>query len=96
MNDSNGKSMDARTLWMPPLPVRGPHLKIGLCLGIAVVIATLLVFPYLLTLMPQVFARLPLPLWLVIPIQALQAGVLAAWLAWSNAWRPLGLDSEII
>ncbi len=78
-------------LALPPnLPVRGPHLRVALCLGAAGIVATLLLFPYLMALMPQKFARLPLPWWAVMGAQALQAGVLC----WLLGWLGLSLGAK--
>ena len=64
------------------LPVRGPHLKLALLLGTAGMLATLALWPYLLVLMPEKLAALPIPLPAVIAVQTLQAGVLCWLLAW--------------
>ena len=66
----------------PDLPVRGPHLKLALLLGVAGVLATLALSPYLMALMPLKFAALPVPLWVALPAQALQAGILCFLLGW--------------
>lgn len=66
----------------PELPVRGPHLKLALLLGVAGTLATLALSPYLMALMPLKFALLPVPLWVVLGAQALQAGVLCWLLGW--------------
>ncbi|OOG48016.1 CPBP family glutamic-type intramembrane protease [Rhodanobacter sp. C01] len=66
----------------PDLPVRGPHLKLALLLGIAGILAALALSPYLMALMPLKFATLPMPLWAAIAAQALQAGVLCWLLGW--------------
>lgn len=83
------------TIVPPPLPVRGPHLRIALLLGIAGMLATLALFPYLLALMPQKFAVLPLPLPLVVAAQVVQAGVLCWLLGWLGLTlgAPHGLDA---
>jgi hypothetical protein len=56
-----------------PMPGRGPHLKLALWFGVAGVIATLLLFPYLLAMMPLKFAMLR---------QSAQSGVLCLLLGW--------------
>lgn len=66
----------------PELPVRGRHLRIALLLGIAGILVTLALWPYLLALMPQKFAAQTLPLPLVIAAQTFQAGVLCWLLGW--------------
>lgn len=81
----------------PPLPARGPHLRLALLLGVAGMLATLALWPYLLALMPQKFAALPLPLPLplIVAAQTIQAG-LACWLlGWLGLYlgAPFGLDA---
>lgn len=67
----------------PSIPsVRGPHLKLALCFGVAAIVATLALSPYLVSLMPQKLASLRVPLWVLLPAQALQAGVLCWLLSW--------------
>jgi hypothetical protein len=66
----------------PELPVRGPHLKLALLLGVAGILATLALSPYLLALMPLKFALLPVPAWVALGASALQAGVLCWLLGW--------------
>ncbi|HEY8682475.1 MAG TPA: CPBP family glutamic-type intramembrane protease [Rhodanobacter sp.] len=66
----------------PDLPMRGPHLKLALWLGVAGVLATLALSPYLVALIPLKFAASPVPLWVLLPAQALQAGVLCWLLGW--------------
>ena len=66
----------------PDSQVHGPHLKLALLLGIAGIPATLALSPYLMALMPLKFAVLPMPPWVVLPAQALQAGVLCWLLGW--------------
>lgn len=63
-------------------PVPGPHLKLALLLGVAGILATLALSPYLVALMPLKLAESPLPLWMLLPAQALQAGVLCWLLGW--------------
>ncbi|NYE27969.1 membrane protease YdiL (CAAX protease family) [Rhodanobacter sp. K2T2] len=65
-----------------PMPGRGPHLKLALCFGVAGVIATLLLFPYLLAMMPLKFAMLRQPWWIVMLLQSAQSGVLCLLLGW--------------
>jgi hypothetical protein len=43
----------------PALPVKGPHLKLAMLLGVAGLLSTLALWPYLLVLMPQKLAALP-------------------------------------
>lgn len=74
----------------PALPVRGPHLKLALLLGAAGLLATLALWPYLLVLMPDKLAALPLPLPVLIAVQTIQAGVLC----WLAAWLGLFLGAR--
>lgn len=86
---------------LPPLSAsstastHGPHLKLALLLGAAATVATLALMPYLMALLPQKFATLPLPLPAVIAIQAVQAGVMCWLLAWLGLFlgAPYGLDA---
>jgi len=63
-------------------PPREPHLKLALWLGVAGVVAALLLFPYLLALMPLKLALSRQPWWVVMLMQAAQAGVLCSLLGW--------------
>ncbi|MFT3805609.1 type II CAAX prenyl endopeptidase Rce1 family protein [Arenimonas sp.] len=49
-------------------------LKLAAVLGLAAAVAVGLLFPYLMQLLPQAFAKISLPLAIVIPLQCLQAG----------------------
>lgn len=64
----------------PVAPMRA-DLRLAAALGLAAALATALLFPYLLQLLPGAFAKLPLPLPLVILLQMLQAGLLLALLS---------------
>lgn len=79
----------------PDLQVRRPHLKLALLLGVAGVLATLALSPYLMALMPLKFAALPVPLWVALSAQALQAGVLCFLLGWLGLFLDArhGLDA---
>ena len=66
----------------PDLSIRGPHLKLALLLGVAGILATLALGPYLIALMPLKLAASRVPLWVLLPAQALQAGVLCWLLGW--------------
>ena len=57
----------------PPLR---EDLRLAAWLGLASALATAAVFPYLLETMPQLLAHSPLPLRWLVPLQALQAGLL--------------------
>jgi hypothetical protein len=72
------------------LPLRGPHLRLSLFLGGASALATLALFPYLVALMPQRFAMLPLPLSAAALLQAAQVGVLC----WLLGWLGLALGAR--
>ncbi|QRP62800.1 CPBP family intramembrane metalloprotease [Rhodanobacter sp. FDAARGOS 1247] len=77
------------------LPVKGPHLKLAMLLGLAGLLSTLALWPYLLVLMPQKLAALPLPLPVVVAAQTIQAGVMCWLLAWLglSLGAPHGLDA---
>ncbi len=77
------------------LSTRKPNLKLALLFGIAGVLATLALWPYLLALMPQKLAALPLPLPVVMAAQTAQAGMLCWLLAWLGLYlgAPYGLDA---
>lgn len=64
----------------PSFSVR-EDLKLAGVFGLAAAIATALLFPYLLQLMPQAFEKVPLPLAVLIPLQSFQAGLLFSLLA---------------
>lgn len=66
----------------PDLPVRGPQLRLALLLGVAGILASLALSPYLMALMPLKFALLAMPLWVALAAQALQVGVLCWLLGW--------------
>jgi len=66
----------------PVLPQRRAHLWLALYLGLAAIVANLLVQPYQMAMMAHAYARLPLPLWQIVAIQALQSAVLCFLLGW--------------
>jgi hypothetical protein len=66
----------------PDPSIRGPHLKLALLFGVAGILATLALSPYLVAMMPLKLAAAPVPLWVLLPAQALQAGVLCWLLGW--------------
>lgn len=74
----------------PVVPINGPHLRLAVLLGLAGGLATLALMPYLIALMPQKFAVVPLPLPAIILIQAIQAGVLC----WLLGWLGLHLGAQ--
>lgn len=77
------------------LPVKGPHLKLATLLGVAGLLSTLALWPYLLVLMPQKLAALPLPLPILVAAQTIQAGLMCWLLAWLGLYlgAPHGLDA---
>jgi len=79
----------------PAMLGHGPHLRLAIVLGAAGLLATLAVMPYMIALLPQTFAALPLPLPLVTAVQAVQGGVLCWLLAWLGLYlgAPHGLDA---
>lgn len=79
----------------PDLSTRRPHLKLALLLGVAGILATLALSPYLIALMPLKFAASPVPLWVLLTAQALQAGVLCWLLGWLGLFLGVqhGLDA---
>jgi hypothetical protein len=73
------------------------HARVALVLAVASGISAALLFPYLLVLVPKLGTS-PLPLWLLVVIQAGQAGVLGFGLAWVGLrlGAPLGLDAPLL
>jgi membrane protease YdiL (CAAX protease family) len=59
-----------------PAPPLREDLRLAAWLALAGALATAAVFPYLLETMPQLLDKVPLPLAALIPLQALQAGVI--------------------
>lgn len=74
---------------LPALPARAPHLKLALLLGAAGALATLALFPYLLTMLPMPPGS-RLPPWAMAISAAVQSGVLA----WLAAWLGLFLGAR--
>lgn len=72
------------------LPPGGPHLKLALLFGVAGILATLALIPYLVAMMPLKLAAVRVPLWVLLPAQALQAGVLC----WALGWLGLFLGAR--
>ncbi len=76
-----------------------PQLRIALVLGAASIIATALLFPYVLALKPGALAvasaSMHLPPWAIVALQSLQNGVLYGLLAWAGLklGAPLGLGA---
>ena len=60
---------------------RRDDLKLAAVLGVAAALATALLFPYLMLVMPDALARLPIPLWAVVLVQSAQAFLLLTILA---------------
>ncbi|HEY3446495.1 MAG TPA: CPBP family glutamic-type intramembrane protease [Myxococcales bacterium] len=73
------------------------HLRLALVLGLASSLTVVLLYPYLLVLVPKL-ATTPIPLALLVPIQALQAGLQLFLLAWAGLYlgAPLGLDAPFL
>ncbi len=80
-------------------PSRGArNLRLAVILGLGGMVATLLVFPYIFALMPELLVRLraaSIPPALMIAAQMAQSAVLLSLLAWIGLrlGRPLGLDA---
>jgi CAAX amino terminal protease family. len=68
----------------------GPHLKLALLFGVVGILATLALSPYLVAVMPLRLAAAPVPLWVLLSAQALQAGVLC----WALGWLGLFLGAR--
>jgi membrane protease YdiL (CAAX protease family) len=64
----------------PPPPLR-EDLRLAAWLALAAALATAAVFPYLLETMPQLLDKVRVPLAWLVPLQALQAGVLLGMLS---------------
>lgn len=61
---------------LPPAPAWKTDLKVAGVLALAGALATAALFPYLLQMMPDTLSRLPVPLWVVVTAQSVQAAVL--------------------
>jgi hypothetical protein len=61
---------------MNPTPSMREDLRLALVLGAACALATAALFPYLLLIMPQALAKVPLPLPVIVLLQSLQSFVL--------------------
>lgn len=68
----------------------GPHLRLALLFGLAGILATLALSPYLVAVMPLKLAAAPVPPWVLLTAQALQAGVLC----WALGWLGLLLGAR--
>jgi hypothetical protein len=75
-------SLQAASAAAPAAPTMREDLRVALVLAAAAGVATLLVFPYLLDLMPDLRAKSPMPLPALAALQALQGLVLCGVLAW--------------
>ena len=60
----------------------GHHLKLAALLGIAGMLATIALLPYLVALMPLKFAASRAPLWVLLSAQVAQAGLVCWLLGW--------------
>lgn len=64
--------------------VQARHWRIALVLGVASAVSILLLLPYLLTIMPQISAKIRIPLALFGLLQCLQGGAVLTLLAWAG------------
>ena len=71
-----------------------PHCTLALWLGVAGLLAMLALFPYLFQLMPQQFATSHNPLWLVISLMSMQAGMLCFAFAWLGLYLGAALSLD--
>lgn len=60
---------------LPPPPPWKHDLKVSAVFAVVAGLATAALIPYLMQLMPDKFARIPVPLWVLVVAQALQACV---------------------
>jgi hypothetical protein len=83
------------SLGSPP-PIQ--HFRVALVLAAAGAISVLLLLPYLFVLMPQLIARIPVPLPVFAIAQTLQAGILFLLLAWAGLRLGYahGLDAPLL
>lgn len=75
---------------LPQSAAQTRHWRIASALGAAGAVSVLLLLPYLLAMMPQLKARIPIPMPLFALLQALQSGVVIMLLAWAGlalGWR---------
>lgn len=72
------------SLVMPQSAAPPRHWRIALVLGVAGAVSALLLLPYLLALMPQLKAKISLPLPLFALLQAAQGGLMFGLLAWAG------------
>ena len=79
-----------------PPPIQ--HFRIALVLAAASAISALLLLPYLFVLMPQLTARIPVPLPVFAIAQTLQAGIVFLLLAWTGLRLGYahGLDAPLL
>lgn len=70
----------------PSLPSQRVRWRLATLFGIAGVLATLALFPYLAATMPTKLATAPVPLPALAALLALQAGVLCGVLGWIGLW----------
>lgn len=80
MDDRAGYGMDVVATPRPRPPLR-EDLRLAAWLALAAALATAAVFPYVLETMPQMLDQVAVPLALLIPLQALQAGAILGLLA---------------
>ena len=74
------------------------NFRIALLLAVAGTIAVLLLMPYLFAVMPQLAAKIPLPLRAFAVVQSLQVGVLLLLLGWTGLrlGYAYGLDAPLL
>jgi membrane protease YdiL (CAAX protease family) len=72
-----------------------PHCKLALWLGAAGLLAQLALFPYVFQVMPQALAASRKPLWLLVSLLSVQAGLQCFAFAWLGLYlgASLGLDA---
>ncbi len=73
------------------------HLRLAAFLGAVSALTVLLLYPYLLVLMPKL-GTLEIPLWQLVPIQVVQTGVQLFLAAWAGLYlgTTLGLDAPFL
>jgi len=73
------------------------HVRIALALGVASAASVALLYPYLLVLIPKL-GKTAIPLWALVPIQAVQGGLQLFALGWVGlrVGAPLGLDAPLL
>lgn len=80
MDDRSGAGMNVEATPLPHPPLR-EDLRLAAWLALACALAVAALFPYLLDLMPQLRAKLAVPIAVLVPLQALQGGLFMGALA---------------